>query len=117
MNGLGAAFRFPGSKVARVLAECAGSDLAGRGRALGRGTRRVGSSSAQSLGGCALACSGRVEVDAWVRGALLGGVGSALARALRAGWARMELLARGRGVGRSRLLGHARWRRVGPWAR
>jgi hypothetical protein len=31
-----AAFRFPGSKVARVLAECAGSDLAGRGRAFGR---------------------------------------------------------------------------------
>jgi hypothetical protein len=110
MNGLSAAFRFPGSKVA-------GSDLAGRGRALGRGTRRAGSSSGRSLGGCALACSRRVEVDAWARGALLGGVGSALARALRAGWARMELLARGRGVGRSRLLGRARWRRAGPWAR
>jgi hypothetical protein len=74
-----AAFRFPGSKVARVLAECAGSDLAGRGRALGRGTRRAGSSSERSLGGCALACSGRVEVDAWAR-RWLGRRGRALRR-------------------------------------
>ena len=68
-----AAFRFPGSKVARVLAECAGSDLACRGRALGRlGVAGVQGGVAKAPSGCAARPAGA--------GALARGRGMAGAR-------------------------------------
>jgi hypothetical protein len=68
-----AAFRFPGSKVARVLAECARSDLAGRGRALGRlGVAGVQGGVAKAPCGCAARPAGA--------GALTRGRGMAGAR-------------------------------------